>query len=289
MTDSIFISSPKSLLSALLLFLAVWAGAPEELSGQSNAQIANVDFFVRNDTLFVTYDLVKAKSSEWFDVTMTVKTPSGKVYFPVALSGHAGKFVAGGKGKRIAWAITKDNVFIDEEIFVELRAMPMDGKPQETADTQPKTKPDVVSEPEYSSVRERELVSRTYSKGGAIVLSAIMPGLGVTKQREGGAHWLLGLATYGLVAGGVIMNVSANSAYKDYKEATTAADRDALYDKATGRAKTGKYLYFGAAGIWAGSMIWTILTPNKVRSTFSMYGTYDPVGGNPMIGVTINF
>ncbi|TSA25042.1 MAG: hypothetical protein D4R67_10860 [Bacteroidetes bacterium] len=283
----------RYLYSLTFILLVPLLCNPLGLFGQSKAQITNVDFYVRNDTLFISYDLVKAKPNEWFDVTLTVKTPSGKVFFPVALSGHAGKFVAGGKGKQIIWAIAKDNVFIDEEIFVELRATPMGSQPQTEVQQQtpPQTKqqtpPVVTKEPEYSSTQSREIVNRTYSKGGAIVLSAIMPGLGVTKQREGGAQWLLGLAAYGAVAGGVVLNVMATSAYNQYKDATTAGERDDLFQKATSRAQTGKILYYAAAGIWAGSMIWTILTPNNVKTKFSFYGTYDPIVNKPMIGLTI--
>ncbi|MFC2102495.1 hypothetical protein ACFLS7_05830 [Bacteroidota bacterium] len=269
----------KHSLYFILVLLTALVSSPQEGLAQTKAQIANVDFFVRNDTMYVTYDLLKTKSNEWFDVTMTVKTMSGRVLFPVSLSGHAGKFVAGGKRKQISWAIAKDNMFIDEEIFIELRALPMAGQQAQT--------PVVEKEPEYAAQKPREYTTITYSKGGAIALSAILPGMGITKQKEGGPYWLMGMATYGLVAGGVILNISANSKYNKYQEATTAADRDAFYSSAVSQKNTGKILFFAAAGVWVGSIVWTILTPNKIKSTFSFYPTYNPTTNNVMISMSV--
>lgn len=274
-------------ISSLCFLLIFLLGSPQHTSAQSKAQITEIDFYVKNDTLFVSYDLIKAKKNEWFEVSMTVKTPSGRVIFPGTLSGHAGKFIAGGKGKQIAWAIAKDDVFIDEEIYVELRALPMGS--QETTPAIARETPEVTKEPEYAKKQSREVFSTTYSKGGAIALSAIFPGIGITKQKEGGAYWLLGVATYGAVAGGVILNFSAKSTYNKYKDATTAADRDAFYNSAKSKANTAKILYYAAAGIWVGNMVWTILTPNKVKSPFSFYPSYDPVVNKPMISMTLKF
>ncbi|MFH1297512.1 MAG: hypothetical protein ABIJ04_09600, partial [Bacteroidota bacterium] len=211
----------------------------------------------------------------------------GKVFFPVALSGHAGKFIAGGKGKQIVWAITKDNLFIDEEIYVELRATPMGA--QQTEPAVAREEPKVTKEPEYASKQPRQYVSKTYSKGGAIALSAIMPGLGITKQKEGGAYWLLGLATYGAAAGGVVFHVLANNSYNNYKDATTSIDRNVYFESATSKANIRDILFYSAAGIWVVNMVWTILTPNKVKSTFSLHTTFDPVVNKPMISMTVNF
>ncbi len=277
----------RYLFSLVLFILVALLGAPQDIVGQSKAQITNIDFFVRSDTLFVSYDLIKAKKNEWFDVTMTVKTPSGKVFFPVTLSGHAGKYIAGGKGKQIAWAISRDNLFIDDEIYVELRATPMGT--QETEQAVAREEPKVTKEPEYASKQPRQYVSKTYSKGGAIALSAIMPGLGITKQKEGGAYWLMGLATYGAAAGGVVLHVLANNDYNNYKDATNAMERNAYFESATSKANIRNILFYSAAGIWIANMVWTILTPNKVKSAFSLHATFDPVVNKPMISMTVKF
>jgi len=283
--------SKKTLYLFLLIFASGFLCVTQDSISQTKAQVEAVDFFVKNDTLFVNYDLVKTKNDEWFEVTLTVKTLSGKVYTPASVSGHVGKFVAGGKHKQIAWAILKDNVFIDEEIYVEIRAIPMGVQQAQTQIQPPVTEQQakVTKESESSSKPSREIVSRTYSKGGAIVLSAIIPGLGITKQKEGGAYWLMGLACYGMVAGGVILNVSANSSYNKYKEATTAGDRDTYFKKAENNAKTGNILYYSALGIWAIDMVWTILTPNKVRTTFSLKGNFDPYINKPMVSLSFKF
>jgi hypothetical protein len=48
-------------------------------------------------------------------------------------------------------------------------------------------------------------------------------------------------------------------------------------------------MYYTAIGIWVIDMVWTILTPNKVTTKFSLKGTYDPGLKQPMIGLTYKF
>ncbi|MCX6287988.1 MAG: hypothetical protein NTY96_12825 [Bacteroidetes bacterium] len=241
---------------------------------QTKAEIQNIDFNVVGDSLIVTYDLLKAKNSEKFNVVLVVKTVTGKSYDPLAVAGDVGGNIFGGKAKRIVWNIAKDKVVINDEIFVQVLATPM---PSDITATPVQETPKQTQQPKTQGGE------KVFSKGGAIALSAIMPGLGITKLRAGGAYWLIGLATYGLAIGGVVLNVMAPSTYNKYKDATSASDRDTYYKKAVSQNKTGNTLLYLAGGLWFVDMIITAAVPAKRKSGYSLGPTYDPVINQPML------
>jgi hypothetical protein len=270
-----------ALLTAFTGFLT-----PSTLKSQTKAEIANVDFIIRNDTLVITYDLLKTKSSERFSISLDIRSVGGRVFLPKSLTGDIGNDIPGGKGKKILWAILTDNAIIDDEIFVEVKASPAitpsAGIPPGETNTVQQTQA-----PASGSGSE---TTRTCSKGGAIALSAIFPGIGITRQKQGGAYWLMGVATYGALIGGTILHMTANSNYDKYKESTTASDRDKYYDNAVGQARTGNILYIAAAGIWIADMIWTIATPNHRKTGgISMGARFDDSLQKPMFSLYYRF
>jgi hypothetical protein len=158
---------------------------------QSRAEISNVDFTVRNDTLFVTYNLDKAAKQEQFNVSLKITTASGKTITPYTLSGDVGANITGGKAKQIIWDITKDNIAINEDIAVEVLAT--------------------------SQGDNVKFVSR----GKAALLSAIVPGLGLTKLNNGGPYWIMAIAAYGAAAGSYLYYSMAEQNYTKYLNART--------------------------------------------------------------------
>ena len=269
----------RKILFLLPLFLLIFVFRPAGLKAQSKAEIQNIDFNVVGDSLVVTYDLVKAKSAERFTITLLVKTVTGKTFDLNALSGDVGSNIAGGKGKRIVWNIAKDKAVINDDIFVQVLATPVQAEavvvpPQQT--TPPATQ-------EQTSTQPRQKSGKGYSKGAAIALSAIMPGIGITKLRGGGAYWLIGLATYGCLIGGITLDVMCSSTYNKYKNATTSSDRDKYFTSAVNQNKLGNILLYTAAGIWAVDLIITAVVHSKPSSKFSMGGTYDPVINRPLL------
>ena len=264
----------------LILFILPFFFFPGISRAQTKAEIVNIDFNVVNDSMIVTYDLVKAKSNEKFNIVLVVKTVTGKSYDPMAVSGDVGNNITGGKGKRIVWDITKDRVVINDEIFIQVLATPL--PPEITATPAPV----VVQETPKETVQQQQPPrnqEKVFPKGGAIALSAIVPGLGITILRDGGPYWLIGIATYGLVIAGVVMNVTSTSVYNQYKDATTSSDRDTYYSRAVSLNKTGNALLYVAGGIWVADMIITALIPAKLKFGYSLGPTYDPVINQPML------
>ncbi len=263
-------------LKYIALFLGFSVFSFSAVLSQSKATIENVDFFQDGDNIIIKYDILKAKKDESFMIWVEViSLESGRIS-PKSLIGDVGNYVTGGKGKEIVWNVKGDNIDLDEEISIEVM-----GKPN-------------VQAAEYIQDPVKVRTERKVSVPTAMGLSLILPGLGNTYAKKGGAYWLLGVAGYGMIAGSVIMNNSAYNTYQDYKDEKDASDRKDLYDKADQKDKISKYLIYGAAGIWALDLLWTGLQAGSVNrkyraSKVMIYPVYDPLHQSTGVNLTIRF
>ena len=250
----------------------------EPTFAQSNARIENTDFYQDGSNLIITYDIVKAKAGETFNIWVKVTGDSGTEIIPSAVSGDVGKGVPGGSDKRVIWDMETDNAFIDEEISVEIFAR-SEGVKQ-------------------SGTEEKVIVPKTEGSGisviGAMGLSVILPGLGNRVAKGSGAQWLLGVVGYGCIAGSVVMNNSAYNTYEDYKVATTPQERDDLFNQAKTQNTVSKVFLGAAIIIWAGDLLWTGLQAGSVRkkagkSDVSFISSFDPYTKRPLFGINYRF
>jgi len=190
------------------------------IQAQSHAEIQNIDFSMQHDSIFISYNLLKAAKNERFDISLIVTTASGKTINPLSVTGDVGKIITGGQGKKITWDINKDNVFINEGISVEITAQPM--------------------APEIRFVH----------RGTAALLSAVVPGLGITKLNNGGPYWIMAIAFYGSAAGSYLYYQSAESDYDKYKASLTESERNDLYGKVENKDRISDVLMYTARTIW---------------------------------------
>ncbi|MEI7725762.1 MAG: DUF5683 domain-containing protein [Bacteroidota bacterium] len=229
---------------------------------QSRAEIRNVDFSVRNDSLFVTYDLDKAGKDEQFNVLLKISTPSGKIITPYTMSGDVGANVTGGKAKQIIWSISKDNIAIDEDIAVE-----------------------VIATSQGSNVK-------FVSRGKAVLLSAVVPGLGLTKLNNGGPYWIMAIAVYGAAAGSYLFYSMAEQNYTKYLDARTEDERNSLHSTVQSQKNMSNVLMYTAGAVWLGNMIWTLANPNKTKpgkKGISFGGSYNPLAKAPVVMIKYKF
>ncbi|MBE0637829.1 MAG: hypothetical protein IH598_04865 [Bacteroidales bacterium] len=233
-----------------------------EIKAQSKAQVENVNFFVEGENLVITYDIVKASSGETFEVSVNIATTSGKKISAFSLQGDVGPGVIGGKYKRITWDLKKDNVYLDDEIEVEVIALSM-------------------------------AVNSGVNIGGALLRSAIFPGWGNSYVKGGGPYWLIGVVAYGTLGGSIYFNNQAYNAYEDYKNATTANDRDQFYNDAESHKNMQNTLAITTGAIWAIDLIWTAVQAGNARkqaaqNKVSLDYYYDPMAQQPLFRITYN-
>lgn len=258
----------KTYISILALagFLMIM---PETASAQSKARVENVDFFLKGENLIITYDIERAKTGETFNVGVNISTAKGTKINAFALSGDVGAGVYGGKFKRITWDLAEDNVFIDDEIFVE-----------------------VIAESESARKIGKQGSGNQVSVGGAMLRSLVFPGWGNSYAKGGGAYWLMGIAAYGALGTAVYFNDQAYNQYEDYKQATDPAERDQLFQDAGDSYDMQRNLMYAAGAIWVIDLIWTGIQAGNVnkqarQSNLSMGYYYDPVVRTPMFSVSL--
>jgi len=255
----------------LLLPLALILIYSQQLFAQSNASIENIDFYPEGNGLVIKYDIVKALDSELFEIWVKVVTESGETIIPKTTNGDIGSGVSPGPNKRIVWDLTADNITIDEAFTVEVFARSNYKEPK-------------VVKPKRGGI----------SVGGAVLFSALLPGLGKTIAKGGGAQWMWGVIGYGCIAGSIAMNNKAFNAYEDYKIAGTPDERDELFTQAEEFDLYSKFFIGTAATIWFIDLITTATQVGKInkqknKSNYSFNYKVDPFTRKPMVGVTLRF
>ena len=249
------------ILLGVLVIISGFLCPGNSVSGQSTAEIQNIQFEANNDTLTVTYDIIQAERKELFDISLVITTASGKLIRPRAISGDVGPNVKGGGRKQIYWDLNRDQIFLNEEIEIEIEAIAL-GVPE-----------------------------KFVSRGKAVLLSAVVPGLGITKLNNGGPYWIMAVATYGAAAGSVVFYFMADGNYTKYLDATNLDERNSLYDKVESQNMISDILMYSAGAVWLGNMIWTLAHPNKTKQAkgLSFGGSYDPVIGKPVFALRYRF
>ena len=231
------------------------------ISGQTEPLITTPSVSFLDNQLLIDFGITNAKPSDHFYVWLEITCHSGAVLEPKSLSGDIGENIKAGPGKQIIWDLGKDNIRINEEIFVQVKA---------------------------------EKMIKDFNKGTAILLSAAVPGLGQSRVYGGKPVWIAGIAAYGCLVSSVALNRIAYNEYQDYKMITELQDRNELYDKVQSKDKISEICAYTAGGIWLANIIWMAATPNRyhrpaAEANFSIRPTYNEYLNKPQISLTYRF
>ncbi len=267
-------------ISTLLVLLLVFFFLTNYIvNAQSAAKIENIKFDAEGAKLVITYDIMKSKEGETFEIWVKIKTAAGREIVPNTVYGDVKKGVSGGTNKRVVWDVEADNVDLSEEFSVEVYGR---------TDTKTTTATDELSKEKPVKVK-----SEGVGIGKALILSAVLPGLGNRAVKGSGAQWLIGVGGYGCIIGSIVLNRSAYNAYEDYKLADVPSDRDDYFSKAENNNKISKILIGSAAAIWIADLVWTGLQAGNAKksskSPVSLNYYYDPYLNEPMFGLNYRF
>ncbi len=267
-----------------IIFLVFLLTGIHEIRAQSGAEIRNVDFYLENNKLIITYDIANSSADESFNIWIKIKTAYGQLIQATSLTGDISSGVKGGSGKRIVWDVIADNVSLDDDILIEVFARAESEEPAVVEKPEPEITPAVQKSP----------TGKKISVGKALLFSAILPGLGNTYVKGKGAAWLWGVLGYGCIVGSVVMNNMAYNNYEDYKTAATSDERDQLYDKASTYDLGSKVLIGAAATIWVVDLVITGIQAGKARKTshasnIRLNYQIDPHSQQYMVGLTYKF
>ncbi len=231
-----------------------------------NPDIEITDLVLENNQLAIYYSISKAKKKQTFEVWPEITMENGQKVNASSFSGDYGKEITAGANKKMIWDFNADGVILNGKIYVEVKA--------------------TIS------------VSATkVGIGKALLLSAIVPGLGINKLKGGGPYWLMSVPVYGLMAGTVVFNAAASSSYDYYLNNNYDNPQQASndYQNALDNQKQAQTFAYAAIGTWAINMVWTGILAAKNKSVAYNYNKrkmffYSGINpANKSVGFTLKY
>ncbi len=196
---------------------------------------------VLDNKMVVRYDFTEYKKKQRFNIWLEIKNSSGNELIVKSTSGDLGNNLEGGKNKQIVWDFIKDNIEIDDNLNIEVKAEQL-------------TKEQIV-------IAEKPKV--TTSTGKALLLSAIFPGWGLSKVKRKKAYLFLGVVNYGTAAMSYIYYNNANNNYKKYLDNDDISSESDHFSKSNDQETMSKVFLYSAIGAWTANMIWTYISAAK--------------------------
>jgi hypothetical protein len=225
----------KLLFLCGLFFPVLLSSSYSQIIVDSKAIIANVDFkLINKNELIINYDLLDAKPSEKFIITVKIITEAGKQISAKSFKGDVGENISGGTNKYITWTISDDIAYLDDKINVEVIA-----------------------------TQQNPQIIQPTNKGKAILLSTILPGLGSAKISLRNWHIIKGIAAYGSIAGSFYLSNKSRKSYSDYQNAGVTTERDRLYNQSVKEDQTSRVLLYAAGAMWIIDYATILLSENR--------------------------
>ena len=223
-------------------------------------QITSPILVFDGNELQISYDVIDKNQSDQFYVWVEMANKNGEQIKMKSLTGDVGEKVKSGKNKKITWVPGKDNVYLNEEVLVEVKA---------------------------------EKYIKSFKRGSMMLLSTAVPGLGQTKISKGKPWWLTSVLAYGAVAGGLITHQSYLKTYDSYRTEEDPVKRSDLFSKTQKQMNMSSALIVSGVTLWAVNIIWVAITPNHYKPLqhvkLSLENSTGPAKGTTLITMRFNF
>ena len=215
---------------------------------------------INGNQLIIFYDIITKNLTDQFYIWIEIKNSKGEIIKAKALSGDIGANVKAGSNKKIIWSPEQDSIYLDEEVFVEVKA---------------------------------EKYVKSFNKGSMILKSMVLPGWGQTEISNGKPWWVAGIAVYGTLAGGYIYHKKYLDSYDSYKIQEDPLKRADLLDQTQKYLDISTVMLYSAVSAWAINVLWVALTPNKYQPLqhvkFSLYSSPVPSNGGVLLSLRYDF
>ena len=239
--------SPRYLCAYSCLFWIYIA----TLKAQNSPEVKNVSFTTTDRIVEIHYDLINAQPEETFKVWVKAFRPDGSEISVITLNGDVGKSVKEGKNNTIFWNLDGDLESQTSFIYIQVFAS-------------------------SNLIRPQPFPSH-------LLKSVVLPGWG--QSSKGKPYWIIGLGTYGVLAGSIWQNQQAEKDYKAYLTEVSLDDRSKFFEAAENKNRNSKFLAYAAGSIWIGNLIWASISKNRSKSQLSIYG----VPSEGRFGITYKF
>jgi hypothetical protein len=275
-----------------LLFCAALLCLLCNLQAQGPIEVSKPSLSLEDGKVRIDYSLLNADESGKYTVRIEVTGQKGDRIPARSLSGDIGKGISGRGNKTIFWDLQADNIFLDEEIFVEVFALPEETRAVKEELTQTPPGEEEGKTAATDTGQQKEL-NRTV----LIIESLAVPGLGLSRLHPGQPHWLRGVAAYGCLAGSVYFNRKSWNTYQQYQEPPSLDEVQDLFDQAYDQKKRSRLLGYAAVGVWAVDLVWTVVGTSKMNEGsrtgknrgLSFEPSFDQLSGAPLLTMRYRF
>ena len=202
--------------------------------GAQKFKILTKSVHVVNNELVVDYDFTKFKQKQRFIVWLEIKNSAGNKLNVKTVSGDVGEDVEAGENKQIRWNFLADKIVIDDNIEIEVKA---------------------------------ELMDELVPVGKALMLSAVLPGWGLSKIKKKKSYLFLGAVTYSTVFLSYVYNENAYSDYYQYLDGDEISSESEYYSSSKSKKAMSNVFKYTAITSWAVNMIWTYIAASKSKSS----------------------
>ena len=242
------------------IFFLVFLLFPFKSFGQ-DFQLTKPRLVFDGTKLLIFYNIVAQNPEDLFYIWVEMERANGEIIEAKNLSGDVGYNVKRGNTKKIVWVPKQDSIFLDEDIFVEVKA---------------------------------EKYIKSFYRGPIILRSIIFPGWGQTNISNGKPWWLSGLVFYGTMVGGYLCYQDYIATYNNYRSETDDAKvRADLFIHSRRQYNNAVALLYSGAAIWGVNILWVTFTPNRYQHLQNLNISLKPApvynSGTPLITLSMTF
>jgi hypothetical protein len=292
------------LLKKAIVICFFCLGCCVNILSQAKFEISQPTLKLLNDRLIVKYDILGVDPDDRFNVKLEISDSKGNKIKANSVFGDIGDNVSGGNSKQIIWDMAADSVYLNIDISVEILVTKiLPPKPDIAALKNTDitaTKTDSSSAEKKATSAEKEKKSASYKSvktGSNLLLSTLVPGLGLTRLSEGKPYWILGLAGYGCLASSVYFNHQSASNYNKYLDSSKADEFDDYFTTGEKQYHVAKVLAWSAVAIWLADIGITWIKASKMKSyatkskltLLSVGSTFNNFAHTPQITLVYTF
>ncbi|MBU8891472.1 MAG: hypothetical protein KOO66_01745 [Bacteroidales bacterium] len=248
----------KCILTIYLLFAFFQFESIAQITIPSKAEVVNVTYVLDRDRVYIKYDIINAKKSDLFDISVKIFNSKGEEILKPNIKGNV-ETVSPGIKNSLVWYPGNYLKEIDDNFDIEVYAELLNPK-----------------------------IIKSLKKWDPYIYSTLYPGYGTFRMSNKKIHLAKGLVSYGFVGASVFNGLKSRSYYDDYLSSMDINERNEFYKKSDDKRKLANIYAISAATVWLLEYANIYLAKNKVlKSKMELGMQIDSFSNLPM--VSLNF
>lgn len=173
----------------------------------------------KDQKLYIKYDILNYKQEDLFNVYVELTKSDGKIVRPVHVKGDIYKKRPGLKGGEIIWDLAADDIFINEDVDIQIGA-------------------DVSVDISY------------FKYSNLMLTSTLLPGSGLSKIEKKKPYLLMSVLGYGALGTSAYFYTQALSKQTSYEDERDPVKRNKFKDEVNDNLLNAQIAGISAAGVW---------------------------------------